>query len=180
MLALAELFGTEERVKIFAYAMFASEPFTVKMVSEETGVTKGLVSRYLRRLKSFGFLEKHKKLYTSADTPKVRAVKILLNIDKIDTNRLDLGWTEGIGLFGSWAQGTNRHESDIDVWVTTAKYPAEERIARLQREIRNMAGSETNLLILTPEKIKVIKNTDAPFYNSLIKSSLVLKGEFIE
>jgi hypothetical protein len=43
-----------------------------------------------------------------------------------------------------------------------------------------MAGVEVNMLVLTPEKMKSIKMADQPFYNSLLRTSIVLKGGSIE
>ncbi len=59
-------------------------------------------------------------------------------------------------------------------------YPAENQMARLQRDISTMAGAEVNMLVLTPEKMKSIKKADQPFQNSLIRTSIVLKGGSIE
>ncbi|NOR60642.1 MAG: ArsR family transcriptional regulator [Methanosarcinales archaeon] len=54
---LTELFKTKERVRIISYIMYQKN-FTVNQVSNETGVTKGLVSRYLRYAYGAGLLTK--------------------------------------------------------------------------------------------------------------------------
>jgi len=59
-------------------------------------------------------------------------------------------------------------------------YPFEYQLARLQRDISAMADVEVNMLVLTSEKIKSIKMADQPFYNSLLRTSIVLKGGSIE
>jgi predicted nucleotidyltransferase len=154
--------------------------FTVNQVSNETGITKGLVSRYLKYIHRAGLLTKAKNLYHPIDCAYTRAIKLLLNLNKIDIKSLDTDWAVGIGIFGSWAQGTNTYESDLDIWVKVDTYPTEYQMARLQRDISAMAGVEVNMLVLTPEKIKSIKISDQPFYNSLLRTSVVLKGGSFE
>ncbi len=154
--------------------------FTVNQVSNETGITKGLVSRYLKYIHEVGLLTKTKNLYQPIDCAHTRAIKLLLNLNKIDIKSLDIDWITGIGIFGSWAQGTNTYESDLDLWVKADAFPSEYQLARLQRDISAMAGVEVNMLVLTPEKMKSIKMADQPFYNSLLGKSIVLKGGSIE
>jgi predicted nucleotidyltransferase len=172
---LTELFKTKERVRIISYIMYQKN-VTVNQVSHETGVTKGLVSRYLRYVYGAGLLTKERQSYQPKDCAHTRAIKLLLNLNKINIKSLDTDWTTDMGIFGSWAQGTNTHESDLDIWVKVDAYPAEYQIARLQRDISIMAGAEVNMLVLTPEKMKSIKKADQPFYNSLLRTSIELKG----
>lgn len=172
---LTELFKTKERIRIISHIMY-QKSFTVNHVSSETGITKGLVSRYLKYLFGLGFLAKTKNIYQPIDCAHTRAIKLLLNLNKISMKSLDTDWTTGIGIFGSWAQGANTYESDLDIWIKVDAYPAEYQMARLQRDISAMAGVEVNMLILTPEKMKSIKMTDQPFYNSLLRTSIVLIG----
>jgi len=176
---LTELFKTKERVNILYYILYQNA-FTVKQVSKETGVTKGLVSRYLNYLNRAGLLNRLGNSYRTKDCAHTRAVKLLLNLNKLQIDSLDINWAAGTGIFGSWTQGTNTYESDLDVWVKVKAYPSEYELARLQKDIRTMADVEVNLLVLTPEKIEGMKKADPPFYNSLIRTSVVLKGESIE
>jgi predicted nucleotidyltransferase len=86
----------------------------------------------------------------------------------------------GLGLYGSWARGTNHQDSDLDVWIKADSLPPESELARLQRDLSLQAGSEVNLLVLTPEKLERLKRDDPPFYNSLVTNSVTLKGEPLE
>ena len=176
---LTELFKTKERVRIISYILY-HKSLTVNQVSNETGITKGLVSRYLKYVHGVGLFTKTKNIYQPIDCAHTRAIKLLLNLNKINIKSLDIDWTTGIGIFGSWAQGTNTYESDLDTWVKVDAYPSEYQLAHLQRDISAMAGLEVNMLVLTPEKIKSIKKSDQPFYNSLLRTSIVLKGGSIE
>ena len=176
---LIELFKTEERAKVLSYVMFRSA-FSVAEVSRATGVTKGLVSRYLRLLEEHGLLQKEGREYSPHDSAHSRAIKLLLNLERIDKSTLSLGSARGLGLYGSWARGTNHQDSDLDVWIRADSLPPESELARLQRDLGLQADTEVNLLVLTPEKLERLKKEDPPFYNSLVYNSVILKGELIE
>jgi predicted nucleotidyltransferase len=176
---LSELFKTEKRVEILYYVLY-HDISTVTEISRETGVSKGLVSRFLDYLKNNGLLERHGRKYCLNDTTKAREIKVLLNLDKIDLDQRNLDWADAIGIYGSWASGTNTIESDFDIWVKVEKYPPEQKISLLNKNLRAMTESEVNMLILTPEKLETLKNTDKPFYNSLLRNSIILKGESLE
>ena len=101
---LIELFKTEERAKVLSYVMFCSS-FSVAEVSRATGVTKGLVSRYLRLLEEHGLLQKEGREYSPHDSAHSRAIKLLLNLERIDLSTLFLGFARGLGLYRSWEPG---------------------------------------------------------------------------
>ena len=98
----------------------------------------------------------------------------------IDLSALSLGSARGLGLYGSWARGTNHQESDLDVWVRADSLPPESVLARLQKDLSQQADCEVNLLVLTPEKLERLKREDKPFYNSLVMDSVTLNGESLE
>ncbi len=85
-----------------------------------------------------------------------------------------------MGLYGSWARGTNHQESDLDVWIRADSLPPESMLARLQRDLSQQADSEVNLLVLTPEKLERLKKEDKPFYNSLVLNSVTLKVSLLK
>ena len=118
--------------------------------------------------------------YSPHDGAHSRAIKLLLNLERIDLSALSLGSARGLGLYGSWARGTNHQESDLDVWIRADSLPPESVLARLQKDLSLQADSEVNLLVLTPEKLERMKREDAPFYNSLVMNSVTLKGESLE
>ena len=91
-----------------------------------------------------------------------------------------MGSVKGLGLYGSWARGTNHQESDLDLWIRADSLPFESDLARLQKDLSRQVESEVNLLVLTPEKLERLKREDKPFYNSLVMSSVTLKGEPLE
>src|SRR5208282_6309757 len=103
---LTYIFKTEQRVKILYYVLY-NDSASVTQVSKETGTNKGLVSGYLNKLRKDSLLQKKDKKYCAIDNAKVRAIKVLLNLDRLGMMPLRSYRILGIGLFGSWAQGKN-------------------------------------------------------------------------
>jgi predicted nucleotidyltransferase len=182
---LTELFKTEERAKILRYVMFRSS-FSVSEVSRAAGVNKGLVSRYLHILEKLGLLERDGRRYALLDGALPRVVRLLLNLEKLDLPTLGMGpfdgpkGFKGLGLYGSWASGTNRLDSDLDVWISADSLPEELGLSRLQRDLSLRAGTEVNLLVINQQKLAELKINDPPFYSSLIMNSLTIKGKPLE
>lgn len=173
---LSKLFKTSERVKIFE-TVLKRDSVTVTEISQDTNLSKGLVSRYLNIMKDSGFLERKNQKYIVKKQPKTRAIKLLLNLENLKWEEIRPEWGLSAGLYGSWASGTNKEESDLDIWIKVGKYPSEEDLNLLHKNLKKNTSSEVNLLILTATKIEKMKKTDPPFYHSLQRNSLILEGE---
>jgi predicted nucleotidyltransferase len=173
---LSQLFKTSERVKILE-TVLKKDRITVTEITNETKLSKGMVSRYLKLMKDQDILLREKQTYYIQNHSRTRGLKVLLNLEKLKWEVIRLGWIESAGIYGSWASGTNTELSDVDVWIKVSSYPSEDELNLLYKNIKNMTTSEVNMLILTPEKLREIKKTDPTFYHSLMVGSLVLEGE---
>jgi predicted nucleotidyltransferase len=176
---LSELFKTDKRVAILNYVLY-NEGTTITEISRKTKVSKGLVSRFMKYLEASALIEKRERKYFLVNNEIVKAIKKLLNLERINININDNSWADAIGIYGSWASGTNTSESDLDIWIKVNQYPIEYEISKFHKNLRKAAQTEVNLLILTPEKLKSIKDTDKPFYNSITRNTTILKGESFE
>jgi len=174
---LPELFSSKKRIQILEYALY-QDNIRVTKVSEELSLSKGFVSEFLFILHKNKILHKD-KAYHPTNNPLTRTIKILLNINKIDITKIKKPFIKGIGLYGSWANGTNTVDSDLDIWFKTNKYPDEKELAHLSKILREMTHTNVQLLVLTPQKTEQIKK-DTPFFSSLYYSSILLWGEPIE
>nr|WP_292393164.1 nucleotidyltransferase domain-containing protein [Methanoculleus sp. UBA303] len=85
-------------------------------------------------------------------------------------------------MYGSYAEGANTAGSDLDLRVLVDEYTPDLEVhaARVGRRAGAVVGTEANLLILTPERLSDLKETDQPFYISLVRSSLTLGGAPID
>ncbi len=177
---LQKIFSTEERIKMLS-EILTSDIASVSSLSRKTGVNKGLASTYTRFLLSIGVVSKESGFFSpNINNPVTKILKVLLNISKIDgiSAPEDLG-VGGMGIYGSVARGTDTEESDVDMWIKTKKKPDEEKVAKFTAKIRNTMGM-VKMLVLTPEKIKLLKKEDPIFYHSLVFGSIILEGDGLE
>ena len=166
-------------MKILEHVMLR-EDLRVTTTARELGLSKGLVSGHMGLLQESGLVEKTSKgSYSPTDNPAARHVKKLLNVVRIDTRRLNKRGIQGIGIYGSWAEGTNTVDSDADIWLKVKEYPSQECLAVLSAELRKMLGCEIRLLVLTPSKTREVTK-DSVFFSNLRNNSILLWGEDID
>lgn len=179
--ALTELFKTEERIRILRYVARRS-PVTTTAVVGATGTSKPLVSRYLRLLVQNDFCTQHGREYTWNENARCLAVKHLLNIDLLVAAVPLPEWARGVGVYGSYAEGTNTADSDLDLWMLVDEYTPDLEVfaARIGKSASAAVGTEANLLILTPERLSDLRESDRPFYTNLSRSSVTLGGASID
>ncbi len=106
---LQQLFSTPERYKILSYIL--ENPLNLHRVNDiarKLELNKGTVSTYFRFLKSRNIITaKEKGCEVNLNSPVAREIKVLLNVNKINIAPLIKLKPNGVGLYGSWAAGTN-------------------------------------------------------------------------
>lgn len=176
---LHELLSTKERLKILANILYKKDEINITEVAKEASVSKGLVSNFFRILTKEKILSRRKRRFRVNDNIKVKALKIFLNLYKIDENLFrKFEFVKGVGLYGSFVKGENSEDSDVDMWILVNKTD-EENLAKLSRELKKRYGN-VRPLYLTDEKLKALKEKDKVFYYSLIFGSISVYGEKIE
>jgi predicted nucleotidyltransferase len=174
---LSEIFKTEERIRILRHISLRQSA-TVGTVALATGVSKGLVSGYLNMLAREGLLRPENRAFHRDDTPLWPAIKRLLNLDLLKDTIVLPEWARGVGIYGSWAGGTNTTESDLDLWVLvdTASSDTEIRAAELEGTLAMHTRCEVNTLILTPDRVRHLREHDRPFYTALTTGHVTMEG----
>jgi predicted nucleotidyltransferase len=171
--------STSQRVGTLRSVLLKSENFGVSEVSREVGLSKGFVSGYLRFLADSEIIERSGKGFKVVNNVKVKALKILQNLNSIDVTVFERHpFVEMAGLYGSWAKGNNNEKSDIDLWIIV-KETSEEELATLSSDLRNVLGP-VKPLYLTREKLRLMRSDDEIFYYSLMFGSITLYGEGLE
>ncbi|MBU1940762.1 MAG: nucleotidyltransferase domain-containing protein, partial [Candidatus Thermoplasmatota archaeon] len=165
------------RIQILNYVLFR-ESVTVGKVAGDLGLSKGFVSDFLSLLDRHDIVQRDKG-YRVVDSFFTRSIKVLLNLNKFQGVSLKKSYIKGVGIYGSWAHGTNTVDSDVDIWIKTDVYPDEKELAIFVKQIRMMVHAEVQLLVLTPQKVFQLKK-DSPFYSALYHDSIVLWGEGID
>jgi len=181
IILLPELFKSDDRVRILRYVS-ERKSVTVQSTAEATGVSKPVVSRYLNALREQGLCDRTRRKISWVQSPRGSAVKRFLNIVLLDEHLPSPEWAKGIGIYGSWARGTNTRESDLDLWILVDTYSRdlEFQVAGFQHELAHVLGYEVHTLILTREKVSELSRKDAPFYEEFRRDSVVIRGEGID
>ena len=173
---MESLFSTSQRIKILEAVIFRTDSVSVNNVASQLGLSKGLVSKYFQILLKKQILKKEKGKLVVADNASVKAVKILLNVRRIDTRIFaKYPFVTAVGLYGSCARGENTEDSDVDLWVRV-KDVEETKIASLTSEI-NKKIKNAKLLFLSDKKIEKLRKEDIMFYYSLSFGSIILYGD---
>jgi predicted nucleotidyltransferase len=180
MTMLAQLFSREQREKILDHILGnPSRPYRVREISKEFKVSVGSVSQFLSLLKKSRILKrKGDNFFVDFNNPLSRTIKTVLNISNLDITPLRrIPGLLGVGLYGSWANGTNKEDSDVDIWIKVKKRVGEEIIAKISRQSSKKTKRNVQLLIIDAEKNRLLKKEDPIFYYSLVYGSVVLYGE---
>ncbi len=152
----------------------------VRELAKQLKLSPAYISRTLKILEN-NVLKNNK---VDLSNPYVKALKIFFNIKKLiekdiikTLKKLKIS---GVGIYGSWANGTNYEDSDLDIWIKVDKRPKEMKIASISAYIRKTLGRNVQILVLTPERIGRLKKEDPIFYFSLVYGSILICGETVE
>jgi predicted nucleotidyltransferase len=134
--ALKELVGSEARARVFAH--FVAHPdwnLHVRALERHIGLASRSLQLELERLERMGLLQREKRartvIYRRAGSPLVwQAIGVMVGSFAPMILLSDLlgsvRGVEGVFVFGSFAEGTARDDSDIDVLVFGDKIADEE------------------------------------------------------
>jgi predicted nucleotidyltransferase len=178
---LPALFKSPERISILR-AVSERGKVSVQSVTRGNAVSKGLASLYLNLLVDNHLLTRENRAFCRKDDSMWRAIKLLLNLDLL-VPATDLPpWARGVGMYGSWARGTNTNESDLDLWILVDTYARdlEFSVAGYDQDLSTVTHCEVHSIILTRKKLELLADTDRPFYENLMKNTVTLKGEGLD
>lgn len=167
------LFSTKEREIILDYLLDnPDEKVNMNALARDLKISPGQVHHYLNILKKHG-LFKNKKL---GDNAIVRSLRITKNLGRIKNARVvgcirkKVSGIKGVGVYGSWADGTNKKYSDLDLWLKTDKDLTDLELAKLNKELSKRVGVPVEVLVTTQERLKHLKSKTESLYYSLFNS----------
>lgn len=175
------LFSTPERERILRYLLYNPEKkATMRQIAKELSVSPSQVHKYVSMLRETGIL----KGMELQDMPLVRSLRLTQNLLRLrDTKTVGLlkrkiPGLKGVGMFGSWAEGSNSESSDLDLWIKVEKEPELLLLAETRRELEKRIGVSVDLVVLDEKRIKAHMEKNPPFYFSLFYS-IRLWGEVV-
>ncbi|MEW6063251.1 MAG: nucleotidyltransferase domain-containing protein [Nanoarchaeota archaeon] len=173
---IEKLFSTKERVKIIKEIIYCEREFGVNEIARNLKISKGLVSKYFEILVKEGVSKRSGNKFYVLDNLKVRAIKIMLNLLKIDPKIFrKYKFVKSAGLYGSCTKGTNTKASDIDIWIKIHR-SSEDKVMKLTSELRKNIEN-IKILLLDDKKIEMLKKDDPLFYHSLFFGSIIIFGK---
>lgn len=163
--------------------------FHLRALAEEAKLPPSTLHKILSRLlkQKMVVVEtvKNRKVFgLNYDSPLTTRAISLLFIDKIVHSnsfaKLVQVKPKGILLFGTCHSGKVSATSDIDLAVFFEKKPDLFKISQIKSSLSNELLREIDLIVLTREKIKSMKEQEAELLNQIVNKSTVLWGEPID
>ena len=171
---------SSERAALLEFLLSSQGKVSVRNTAALLKISPALVSRLVSKMEKGGLVKNGQLDFLN---PLVRALKILFNIQKLESSgvvsrlRKTPGFL-GCGLYGSWANGTNALESDCDLWLKASKPLSMPDRGELESEFSEKLGVRCSVLALAPAVLGELKKRDFVFYCAL-SNSFVLAGEGI-
>jgi len=161
--------------------IISREKIHIRDIAEKANCSPGQVHKTIQLFKKFDFVKEEKVknrkiVILNLQNPLLQRTRSLINLDDLlsSTAYKELRKFGIVGIYGSFAKGTDTAESDIDLWMYTEKSELKMRepVRRLEKELK----SAINLLILNKNKLNNLKKKDPEFYIRLKLTSISLGG----
>lgn len=169
-----QVFATSHGRVLRFLARQSGRSFYEREIQEATGLSRSAVNLAARALYQAGLLQRQRRgrmnFYAADDRhPFVRQFKVLDTIASLEglLHRLR-PLARRIILFGSCAQGMDRAESDVDLFILTTEREAVRAVVRESRMERALQAVIADL-----QELAELKERDATFY-AAIQRGLVL------
>lgn len=158
------------------------EPLHIRDIADKLDISPGSVHKFVKLLKKNVLIKEVKQknkviISLNRDNQIIKQIKIIINFSDIINARAynKLKKLGKIGVYGSFANGTNDKDSDLDIWIKTEKKEMELR--PIIRDLEKQLNIKVNPLILTKTKIESLKKNDPEFY---IRLKLTSIGDIID
>lgn len=153
----------------------------IREISRKVGCSSGTAMRAIKLFRRYGIVKGKKlgnmiKIALNYESPLLRSLRACINLHRLlqISSLKDLLKEGVVGVYGSFASGVDKAFSDIDLWILTKKGHIE--LQDYARDIGKKLNRKVNLLVLTQEKIKSLRNNDYEFYIRLKLTSIILNG----
>lgn len=156
-------------------------------LARKSGCSPAKVSQALKVFESFGFVsykqDLGKKIISlNRSNALLKNIKRLDNIQRLlSSNALKKIFESGLaGVFGSFAEGSDIVDSDIDLWVflnganKNMIKKKKNKIKGLKRDLEKEIGKEINLIFIDKEKINSVRTADAELFYRIKLTSVPL------
>ncbi len=155
------------------------EDLYIREISEKMGSSVASVHNTIKLLKSLDMAEeervKNRKVISlkreNEFLKKIISMMNIMNISGLEGfKKLQRYGT--VGIYGSYAEGTDTKNSDIDIWIFSEEADML-KLKEITRGMEKSLGKEINMTALTRRKIENLKRDDPEFYFRLRLKSII-------
>jgi predicted nucleotidyltransferase len=166
---------TKNNIKIIK--LIDREQLHIRDIADRLHISPGSVHKLIKLMKTNSLISEIKQknrivISLNKDNSIVKQIKSVINFNDIINSPAykKLKRLGKIGIYGSFVDGTNDKESDLDIWLQTEK--KEMDLRPVIRELEKQLNVKVNPLILTRSKISSLKKNDPEFYTRLKLTSI--------
>ncbi len=155
-------------------------------IARGTKISYGSANKVLKQLSKEGLIEKKiegRMCYYSIDTanPYIKEFKILSNLTILEPLVECLKqYTRRVILYGSWADGTDSEESDIDLFIITSSEDKVRSIINKFSDSSHIANRKIQAIITTPADLLDQDENDKVFTKEVEQGKILWEKEINE
>lgn len=173
------------RKNIEIFTLIAEEECSLRDIAEKLKCSPGKVHQAVTLFKNYNLIKVQKKknkhlLSPNRKNPLSNTIKALLNIHQLLSSHAykKLQKIGVVGVYGSYARGTDTQQSDVDVLILTTikELKVREHIRLLETELHK----RVNPLIMTKSQLQSLERRDPAFYFRLTLTTIPLHGEIFD
>ena len=170
------------RTNLEMLSALAEQEYSLRELAERLKCSPAKIHQAAKIFKRHGLIlteRRRNRLFLKPDrkSPLYQRIKALINISRITGSKtyLILRKTGRIGVYGSYAAGTDEKESDVDLLIVTEK--KELALRKMIRALEEELEKKVNILVLTKEQLASLEKTDREFSVRLRLTTISLNGE---
>ncbi len=166
-------------------SIISKEELSIRGIAERIRCSPGTVHHAVKLFKEYDIAKTRKDrnqvlVKPNRENPVYQAIKSSINMWLIQSANTfhELVKVGVIGIYGSYARGTDDAQSDIDLLIVTEKKEMEirEQIRKMEDEL----GRTINLLVITKKNLHKLEEKDKPFYIRLKFTTRTFNGDPFE
>ena len=185
MNTLSKLF-TRDNIRILE-ELSKKDELDMNEIAESTSVSPNKVHEAIHLFQEVGIIQKREvknKIFVSynresALLKKIRSLLNIFEISGLEEFKKLLGYGI-VGVYGSFAKGEDRPDSDIDIWLCPSKKSSPSELVSLTKGIENHFGKEVELVIFSREDLDGLREKEPEFYFKIKFTSITFNGNMIE
>jgi len=174
-----DLVSTPEREKVAGHVLrHSSQPIRINAMARELHLSPGQVHKCVQRMRDLELVREDRII----EGPRITSLRRMFNVSELEEKKIASLIQEGfkpclgIGVYGSWASGTNTEDSDLDIWIKLGIQPPDASIAATRRKIQQRLGVSVDFVFATRERMQDIAAKSPSLFYAL-HQGIVLWGE---